>query len=470
MEQSFDTIIIGGGPGGYVAAIRLAQKGQRVGVVEEREKLGGTCLNVGCIPSKILLEASARYESALVEAPEFGVSCASVSYDLEAMRARREKLVGESCGGIEFLFKKHGIIHIQGRGRLASHSDDKRGVEVALSDGSAARLEAKAVVLATGSEAVSLPMAPFEGDKIMSSNEALELKRVPERLLVIGGGAIGLELGQVYQRLGSQVSIVEMMPRLLMGVDRQVSDYLKRSLTKKGFKFYLDHRVSEVEKAGDEVILRVENAKGKAAVLQGDALLVAAGRRPFTKGLGLEEAGVKMDGPFIAVTPESFETSLPGVYAIGDVIRGPMLAHKAQEEGMALADLLTGGGASIDYASIPGVVYTHPEVAAVGPGEEELKEKGVEFVSGSAFLKGNGRAKSMSGTDGMMKLFSEPGGRMLGGHMIGPHVSEMAPLLSMAVTKGLSAKDLANTIFPHPTISEALREAALALSGEPLHG
>ncbi len=468
-EKKMDAIIIGGGPGGYVSAIRLAQKGLQVGVVEKRKTLGGTCLNEGCIPSKILLEASHRYASMQAQSEEFGIRCDSVSIDLDRLRERKEKLVAESCAGIDFLFQKNKVEHIRGAGRLLGPG----AVEVTSEDGRVSRLSAKSVILATGSEPAPIPIegAQFDGSQVIHSTQALALESIPQHLLVIGGGAIGLELGLVYRRLGAEVSIVEMLPRLLMGADRQIGDYLKRTLTRQGVNIYLEYGVTSAQKNERKILLQAANKKGKQIELEGETLLVAAGRRPLSKGFGLEEAGVSLTGRgFVKVNPKTFETGLPGVYAIGDLIEGPMLAHKAQEEGIAVAEVITGGKPGISYQSIPAVVYTDPEVAIVGPGEEALKESGAEYLTGTAFFKGNGRAKSMSATDGMIKVFAEPGGRLIGAHMIGPHVSELIHSVSLAVGAKLSVDQMAQTIFPHPSVSEVLREAALAATGAALHG
>ncbi|MGQ9366907.1 dihydrolipoyl dehydrogenase [Azospirillum sp. ST 5-10] len=465
-ESTYDVVVIGGGPGGYVCAIRAAQLGFKVACVEKRGALGGTCLNVGCIPSKALLSASEKFEEAKHGLARFGVKVAGVELDLPGMMKHKDDVVKSNTGGIEFLFKKHKIAWIKGAGRLV----DAKTVAVE-GEGAGTLTAAKAIVIATGSEVTPLPGLTIDEKTIVSSTGALALPEVPKRLVVIGGGVIGLELGSVWGRLGAQVTVVEFLDRILPTMDGEVSKQMQRILAKQGMTFKLGAKVTAATPGASGVALTVEPAAGGAAeTLEADVVLVAIGRRPHTEGLGLDAAGVETDNRGRVKIDGHFRTNVPGVYAIGDVVEGPMLAHKAEEEGVALAETLAGQHGHVNYDVIPGVVYTWPEVAAVGRTEEELKAAGVQYKAGKFPFTANGRARAINATDGFVKILADARtDKVLGVHLVGPNVSEMVAELALAMEFGAAAEDVARTCHAHPTLTEAVKEAALAVDGRPLH-
>ncbi len=464
--MSYDLVVIGTGPGGYVCTIRASQLGMKVAVVEKRATHGGTCLNVGCIPSKALLHASEAYAEARHAFAGMGIKV-TPEFDLAAMLAFKDDGVKGNVDGVAFLLKKNKIDAVRGTGRIAAASK----VEVTSADGKSQTLETKAIVIATGSEVVALPGVAIDEETIVSSTGALSLKKVPKRLVVIGGGYIGLELGSVWSRLGSQVTVVEMLPRLAPGLDAEVAKALQRVLEKQGLAFKLGAKVVKVDTKGKGVKLTVEPAEGgKAETLDCDVVLVAVGRKPNTQGLGLAELGVKCDNRGrIAVDPH-FQTSVAGIYAIGDVIEGPMLAHKAEDEGIAVAEILAGQVGHVNYDVIPSVIYTAPEVASVGKTEEELKAAGIAYKVGKFPFTANGRAKVNRTTEGFVKILAEEStDRVLGVHIIGADAGTMIAEAAVLMEFGGSAEDLARTCHAHPTLSEAVKEAALAVDKRAIH-
>ncbi len=463
-ESTFDVVVVGGGPGGYVCAIRAAQLGFKVACVEKRSALGGTCLNVGCIPSKALLAASEKYEEAKHGLAKFGIKVGDVALDLPGMLAHKDKVVKENTGGIEFLFKKNKIAWLRGAGRItAPNTVEVEGVGTVTAN--------KAIVIATGSEVTPLPGIEIDEQKIVSSTGALELPEVPKRLVVIGGGVIGLELGSVWGRLGSQVTVIEFLDRILPTMDGEVSKQMQRILAKQGMAFKLGSKVTGAKVTNTGVTLSVEPAAGGTAEeIEADVVLVAIGRRAYTNGLGLDAVGVEMDNRGRVKIGKHFETNVPGIYAIGDVVEGPMLAHKAEEEGVALAELLAGQAGHVNHDLVPGVVYTWPEVAAVGKTEEELKAAGIQYKAGKFPFTANGRARASGTTDGFVKILADARtDKVLGVHMVGPNVSEMVAELALAMEFSASSEDIARTCHAHPTLSEVTKEAALAVEGRALH-
>ncbi|MFC3228280.1 dihydrolipoyl dehydrogenase [Marinibaculum pumilum] len=465
-EDSYDLIVIGGGPGGYTAAIRAAQLGMKTACVESRATLGGTCLNVGCIPSKALLESSEIFHEAAGGLSDHGVKTGKVSLDLGAMMGRKDKVVGDLTKGIEFLFKKHKITWLKGHGALKGGGK----VEVTKGDG-AGTYSAKQIILVPGSEVTPLPGVEIDEDRIVSSTGALALPKVPKHLVVVGGGYIGLEMGTVWKRLGAEVTVVEFLDRILPGMDGEVSKQMQRLLSRQGMNFKLSTKVTgaKVKKTG--VTLTVEPSKGgEAESIDADYVLVAIGRRPYTKGLGLEEAGVELDDRGRIKTDAQFATTADGIYAIGDAIVGPMLAHKAEEEGVACTEMLAGQKPHINYDAIPGVVYTWPEVATVGRTEEQLKADGVEYRSGKFPFSANARAKAVATTDGFVKMLADAKtDAVLGCHIIGPDAGTLIAEVALAIEFGASAEDIARTCHAHPTLNEAVKEAALAVDGRTLN-
>ena len=461
MAAQYDVLFIGAGPGGYIGAIRAAQLGLKTAVIEKDKTLGGTCLNVGCIPSKALLDSSENYSIALHELAAHGVKVSDVKLDLPTMMARKTKIVSDLTGGVAFLFKKNGVESIFGRGKLLSPTQ----VEVTKGDGSKEVVTAKKLVLATGSVPNELPGLKYDGKKVITSTEALSLEKVPPRLIVIGAGVIGLELGSVWSRLGSDVTIIEYAANICGAMDQGIAKRLLMTMRKQGLKFHLESKVTGSEVQGEKVIVHFEGLKdGAKQSVEGDVVLVAAGRRAYSDGLGLEELGIKKDKRGIVEVDEHFQTNVPGVYAIGDLIRGPMLAHKAEEEGVAIAEILAGKPGHVNYETVPSVVYTWPEVASVGATEEELKAKGVAYKSGVFMFSPNGRAKAMGYTEGQVKVLADAKtDRLLGVHILGPRASDMIAEAVVAMEFGGSAEDLARSFHAHPTLAEVLREAALAV-------
>ncbi|HEB99966.1 MAG TPA: dihydrolipoyl dehydrogenase [Thiotrichales bacterium] len=467
-ENSFDLVVIGGGPGGYVAAIRAAQLGMKVACVDKRETLGGTCLNVGCIPSKALLQSSHHYEMASHEFAGHGIRTGPLELDLGAMMKRKRKVVADLTKGIEYLFKKHEVTHVKGAASLASPGQVR---VVPLDGGEELRLGAGHILIATGSDAAPLPGVEFDEEHILSSTGALALDRIPASLAVIGGGVIGLELGSVWRRLGAEVTVVEFTDTLLPGMDQDIRKQIQRSMKKQKMKLKLSTKVMQVEKRDGGVALGLESLRsGSSETLEAEVVLVAIGRRPYTQGLGLQEAGVETDERGFIRVDKGFGTSAPGVYAVGDVIGGAMLAHKAEEEGIALVENLAGRAGEVNYDAIPGVVYTWPEVAAVGRSEDGLQRDGIEYRVGRFPFSANARARCSGQTEGFVKILSEAGSdRVLGVHIIGPNAGDLIAEAVMAMEFGASAEDIARTCHAHPGLSEALKEAAMDVEGMAVH-
>ncbi|SHF72116.1 dihydrolipoamide dehydrogenase [Flavobacterium segetis] len=457
--NSFDVVIIGSGPGGYVAAIRCAQLGFKTAIIEKYSTLGGTCLNVGCIPSKALLASSHHY-SDISHFAEHGIEVTGeVKVNLEKMIARKQAVVDQTCSGVKFLMDKNKITVLEGLGSFV----DATHVAVAKADGTSETIEGKNIIIATGSKPSNLPFIKLDKERIITSTEALKLKEVPKHLIIIGGGVIGIELGQVYLRLGAQVSVVEYLDRIIPGMDASLSKELTKVLKKQGMKFYVSHKVKSVERTGDGVVVQAENAKGETITLQGDYSLVSVGRRPYTDGLNADKAGIKITDRGMVEVNDHLQTSVSNIYAIGDVVRGAMLAHKAEEEGTMVAEILAGQKPHIDYNLIPGVVYTWPEVAAVGQTEEQLKAAGVEYKAGSFPFKALGRARAGGDLDGFVKILADAKtDEVLGVHMIGARCADLIAEAVTAMEFKASAEDISRISHAHPTFAEAIKEAALA--------
>jgi dihydrolipoamide dehydrogenase len=463
-EESFDLIVIGSGPGGYVAAIRAAQLGMRVGCVEKDTTLGGTCLNVGCIPSKALLDSSEVFAQAQHGLAIHGVKVGQVALDLPAMMARKDKVVKMLTTGVAGLFRKNKVERLQGIGRIV----DAATVEVQGANGNR-RVGAKRILLATGSAPMSLPELPFDGEHIISSTEALSLASVPARILVVGGGAIGLELGSVWNRLGAEVVVAEFMDGIVPLMDRKMGAELQKALSKQGLKFHLGTRAkaAKVEQGRVRVTLDTQGKQSEEIV---DVVLVAVGRRPYDDGLGAREAGVDYDERGRIKVDDKFATNVPGIFAIGDVIAGPMLAHKAEEEGIAAVELMAGVGGHVNYDAIPNVVYTWPELASVGLSEEAAAERGVAVNIGSFPFLANGRARCMNETEGSVKILADAkNDRIVGVHILGPRASDLIAEAAVAIEFGGSAEDIARSVHAHPTLPEAIKEAALAVDKRAIH-
>jgi dihydrolipoamide dehydrogenase len=461
----YDLAVVGTGPGGYVCAIRAAQLGLKVAVVEKRKRHGGTCLNIGCIPSKALLHASDMFAEASHAMAPLGIVLGAPRLDLEAMMKHKDETVAANVNGVGFLLKKHKIEVFTGSGRLSG-----TGKIVVTGETGTVEIEAKAIALATGSESTPLPGVAIDERIVVSSTGALELTKVPGKLLVVGAGVIGLELGSVWRRLGAEVTFVDFLDRILPGMDLEVARYLQRLLAKQGMTFRLSHKVAKVTTGTTGAKVTIEPASGgETSEIEADVVLVAIGRRPFTKGLGLDGLAVAMEHGRIVVD-DRFATNVAGLYAIGDVIRGPMLAHKAEDEGIALAEILAGQHGHVNYAAIPNVVYTMPEVASVGRSEEELKADGIAYRVGKFPFTANGRARAMRKTDGFVKILAEANSdRLLGAHIIGAAAGEMIHEAVVVMEFGGSAEDLARICHAHPTLSEAVKEAALAVDGRAIH-
>lgn len=458
----YDLIVIGAGPGGYVAAIRAAQLGMKVACVEKRSTLGGTCLNVGCIPSKALLYASEQYEAAQTQFEKLGVVVKDVQLDLTRMQAHKQSVIDANVSGIEFLLKKNKITWLKGTATITAPG------HVSIED---KIVTARSILIATGSESVSLPGIEIDEKQVVTSTGALSLEKVPEHMVVIGGGVIGVELGTVWHRLGAKVTIVEYFDRLLPGFDKEVSLTFAKILEKKGISLKLAHKVEKIEKEGLQSQVTITNAAGdKIEHLSADVVLVSVGRRPVTHGLGLEELGVVLDDKGRIKVNSQFQTNIAGIYAIGDVITGPMLAHKAEEEGVAVAELLAGQKPHVNYDLIPSVVYTDPEIAMVGKTEEVLKAESIEYTIGKFPFSANGRARAMNKTDGFVKILADKRtNKVLGVHIIGPHCSEMIAEIVLAMNFGASAEDIALTCHAHPTLTESIKEAALGTQKRSIH-
>jgi dihydrolipoamide dehydrogenase len=458
-ENTYDVTIVGGGPGGYIGAIRAGQLGLKVACVDRGARLGGTCLNIGCIPSKALLQSSEKFAEARHGLDAHGVKLGQVELDLPAMMARKEKVVDGLTKGIEFLFKKNKVDRVQGTGKIT-------GAGEVTVDGKT-KIATRNIVIATGSDVMPLNGVAVDEKQIVSSTGALSLAKVPQTMVVIGGGYIGLEMGSVWSRLGAKVTVVEFLDRIVPGMDVEIGRMLQRVLTRQGLEFKLGTKVTSAKAGPDGVALTLEPANGGAAEwLTADVVLVSIGRRPYTQGLGLEAAGVAMDNRGFVQIDDHFRTNVAGIYAIGDVVRGPMLAHKAEEEGVAVAEIIAGKAGHVNYETVPGIVYTWPEVAAVGKTEEQVKEAGIAYKVGKFPFTANSRARCNDFTDGMVKILADAKtDRVLGGHIVGPEAGTMIHEVVMAMEFGGSAEDIALAFHGHPTLNEAVREAALAVGG-----
>ncbi len=456
----YDLIVIGGGPGGYVAAIRAAQLGMKVACVEGRGALGGTCLNVGCIPSKALLTSSAKYAE-LAHLSSHGIAVEGASIDVPSMMGRKDKIVGDLTKGIGFLFQKNGVELIEGWARIPADGQVQVGDDI---------YEAKNILIATGSEPTPLNGIEIDEQDVLSSTGALALDTVPDHLVVVGAGVIGLELGQVWARLGAKVTVVEYLDRVLPGIDGEIAKLAQRALSKRGLKFQLGRALKAIEKSETGLTLTLDRVgKDKEEVIEADKVLIAVGRRPVTRGLGLEELGIALDPRGFVQVDNSFRTSVPGIYAIGDCVPGPMLAHKAEEDGIACVEMLAGQGGHVDYNTVPGVVYTDPEVASVGMTEEALKEASKEYLVGKFAFMANSRARSTGETDGAVKVLADPNGKILGAHICGAHGGDLIAELVLAMTKGATVAEVASTCHAHPAMGEAVKEACLDALGRAIH-
>ena len=464
---NYDLIVIGTGPGGYVCAIRAAQLGLKTAVVEKRATFGGTCLNIGCIPSKALLHASELFEDAGHKFEKMGINVGKPKLDLAAMMKFKDEGVDGNVKGVDFLLKKNKVDTYRGTGRIAAAGK----VEVKGADGKTQTLETKSIVIATGSDIARLKGVEIDEKRIVSSDTAIALDKVPERLLVIGAGVIGLELGSVWRRLGSKVTVVEFLDGVLPGMDGEVRKQAQRIFEKQGMTFKLSSKVTSVDASGKTLKAKVEPAKGGAAEsIEADVVLVAVGRTPYTEGLGLEEAGVKKDERGRVAVDKHFATNVPGIYAIGDAIAGPMLAHKAEDEGVAVAEILAGQAGHVNYDVIPNVIYTYPEIASVGKSEEELKEAGVAYNAGKFPFTANGRAKINLTSEGFVKILADAKtDRVLGVHIVGADAGNMIAEAAVAMEFGGAAEDIARTCHAHPTLPEAVKEAAMAVAKRTIH-
>ena len=467
MEDNFDLVVIGGGPGGYVCAIRAAQLGLKTACVESRGALGGTCLNVGCIPSKSLLNLSENYRKAKKDFNQQGIEIDGIKLNIEKMMSNKNKSIQVLTKGVEFLFKKNKVTYIKGKGVVFSKND----VVVYGSNNSRSNIKAKNIVIATGSEVASLPGIEIDEKNIVSSTGALSFDKVPKKLAVIGGGYIGLEMGSVWSRLGSDVTVIEYLDFITPGMDREISNEFKKILTKQGINFKLNNKVTAVKNEKGKVIVEfINNKTNSVEMLESDKVLVSVGRKPYTEGLNLSKIGVKKDKKGRIEVNEKLQTSIENIYAIGDVIKGPMLAHKAEEEGIAVAEIIAGQSGHVNYDVIPGVIYTSPEVATVGKTEEELKLEKINYKVGKFPFLANSRAKVNNETDGFVKILADSQtDKVLGVHIIGPHSGDMIAEMALAMEFGASAEDIARTCHAHPTHTEAIKEAALAVDKRPIH-
>ncbi|MBC7385104.1 MAG: dihydrolipoyl dehydrogenase [Cryobacterium sp.] len=462
-ETNYDLIIIGGGPAGYTSAIRATQLGFKTACVEKRKTLGGTCLNVGCIPSKALLESSEHFYQAKTKFAKHGIVMSDIQLDLDAMQKRKEGIVRQLTNGIAGLFKKHGVDSVSGHGKIVGKEGPNYVVEVT-GEAGVSRISAPRILLATGSETAELPFLKFDGKTVVSSTEALELTKVPEKLIVIGGGVIGLEMGSVWSRLGSKITVIEFQDRILPGTDIQAGKELAKALVKQGFDFKLSHKCLGAKPQGEKMIVEAEDmANGGTKVsFEGDIVLVSTGRRPYTANVGLETVGITLDKQGRVPINEHFETSASGIYAVGDIVDGPMLAHKAEEEGVAAVELMAGQPGHVNYEAIPNVVYTWPELATVGYTEEEVKASGVAYSVGVFPFIANARAKTMDEVEGFVKIIADQKtDKILGAHIVGPRASDLIPEIVSVIEFGGSSEDIARTCHAHPTLSESVKEAAL---------
>tara|TARA_R110001583_G_scaffold62499_3_gene183753 strand:+ start:3445 stop:4845 length:1401 start_codon:yes stop_codon:yes gene_type:complete len=464
--SKYDVAIIGSGPGGYVAAIRCAQLGMKTAIIEKYSTLGGTCLNVGCIPSKALLDSSHHYYDATKHFATHGIDIKGLAINFKQMIARKNEVVSQTSGGINYLMDKNNIDMFQGVGSFI----DATHINISKTDGTSEKIEAAKTIIATGSKPASLPFIKLDKKRVITSTEALSLTEVPKHLIVIGGGVIGLELGSVYSRLGSQVSVIEYMSTITPGMDAMLSKELQKSLKKQGIKFFTSHKVTAVVNKGKEVIVIADDKKGNPVEFKGDYTLISVGRKPYTNGLGLENVGIKVNDKGQIETNEQLQTNVSNIYAIGDVVKGAMLAHKAEEEGTMVAELIAGQKPHIDYNLIPGVVYTWPEVAAVGKTEEQLKEAGVNYKSGIFAMRALGRARASMDTDGQIKVLADAvTDEILGVHMIGARAADMIAEAVIAMEFRASSEDIARSSHAHPTYTEAFKEACLAVNDRAIH-
>ncbi len=467
MSDKYDLLVIGAGPGGYVAAIRAAQLGLRVACIDKRDTLGGTCLNVGCIPSKSLLSASGKYEEASKKFADIGIELSGLQVNLKQMFSKKDLVVSELTKGIEFLFKKNKVEWLSGEAFIKSNTE----VEVTFNSGKKTRILADKIMIAVGSEPVCLPNLAFDEKKIVSSTGALSLDAVPERLVVVGAGYIGLEMGSVWSRLGSTVTVVEFLDKIVPNNDQEIAKHFQRNLQKQGLNFMLGTKVIQVDLNDKGVSLFAETVKGgKQQKIDCDVVLVAVGRKPSTDNLGLEDIGIKRDKNGFILVDDKLETSVKNILAIGDCILGPMLAHKAEEEGVAAVEMIAGGSAHIDHNLVPSIIYTHPEVASVGKTEEQLKSQKVDYSVGKFPFSANSRARANDDTDGFVKILADrKSDQILGVHIIGPEAGTLIHECATAMVYGASAEDIARTCHGHPTLNEAIKEAALAVDGRPIH-
>ncbi len=457
--MSYDVTVIGSGPGGYVAAIRAAQLGLKTALIERYNTLGGTCLNVGCIPSKALLDSSEHFYKAQHEFKTHGIELSNLQVNLPQMIERKRQVVQQTCDGISFLMKKNKVDVFHGHGSFVN----KNTIKIAKADGSSEEISTQKTIIATGSKPIIIPGVAYDKKRVITSTEALEMTEIPKHMIVIGGGVIGMELGSVYGRMGTKITVIEYLDRLVAGMDKTLSKELQKSLKKLGFDFHFNTKVTAANTEGDVVKVSVEDAKGNASTIEADYCLVAVGRKPYTQGLGLENAGVQLDERGRVAVDEHLQTNVAGIYAIGDVIKGAMLAHKAEEEGTFVAEIIAGQKPHINYKLIPGVVYTWPEVAGVGYTEEELKEKGQKYKTGTFPFKASGRARASMDTDGLVKVLADAQtDEILGVHMIGPRIADLIAEAVVAMEFRASAEDVARMSHAHPTFTEAMKEACLA--------
>jgi len=465
MTDKFDVTIIGGGPAGYVCAIRLSQLGLKTACIESRDTLGGTCLNVGCIPSKSLLDISESFYKAK-NFQNIGIEVEGLKLNLNKVMEKKDKAVNNLTKGVEFLFKKNKIKYIKGIGSLKT----KNSISILDEKNKENIIESKNIILCTGSEPVSLPGIKFDEEKILSSTGALALKKIPNKLVVVGGGYIGLEMGSVWSRLGSKVEVIEFLDHITPGMDKEISNEFMKILSKQGIKFSLKTKVDSIKKTNKGVIISTINSNGDKNNIECDAVLISVGRKPFTKKLNLEKIGIKIDQSGKIKVNNKFQTSVSNIYAVGDVIDGPMLAHKAEEEGIAVAEIIAGQSGSVNYDVIPGVIYTFPEVASVGKNEEQLKNTNISYKIGKFPFMANSRAKAIDQPEGFVKILADSkNDRVLGVHIIGSHAGEMIAEMAVAMEFGASSEDIARTCHAHPTFSEAIKEAALSVDKRTIH-
>ena len=465
MSEKFKATIIGGGPGGYVCAIRLAQLGIKTACIESRGTLGGTCLNIGCIPSKNLLNLSENFHKAK-NFTKIGIETGEIKLNLQKMMHNKDKAVATLTKGVEFLLKKNKVTYFKGIGKLKSSSE----ITIINKDGKEINIQSENIIISTGSEPESLPGIQFDEEKILSSTGALSLKSVPKKMIVVGGGYIGLEMGSVWSRLGSEVHVIEFLDHITPGLDKEISNEFMKILKKQGLSFHLETKVEKISKTKNGVIIDTIDKKGKKLKFESDVVLISVGRKPYTKNLNLEKIGIKLDEKKRIKVNKNYQTNINNIYAIGDVIEGPMLAHKAEEEGIAVAELISGQSGHVNYEVIPGVIYTSPEVASIGKTEEQLSEKNQKYKIGKFPFMANSRAKAIDEPDGFVKILADATtDKVLGVHLIGPHAGELIAEMAIAMEFGASSEDIARTCHAHPTHTEAIKEAALAVDKRPIH-